>query len=249
MRIQYCSDLHLEFRENKEFLRSNPLQPKGDILLLTGDIVPFALMHKYSDFFDYLADHFETTYWLPGNHEYYHSNITERCGQLNEKIRNNVFLINNQTVIHNGVNLIFSTLWAKISPSHQWTIQQSISDFKVIHYNRYPFTPSHFNQLHEESIQFLSQEVNKEKSIVVTHHVPTFINYPEQYNGSPLNEAFGVELYDFIKTSACIYWFYGHHHTYIDCFQIGSTKLITNQLGYVKYNEHSCFNVDAFVEI
>jgi predicted phosphohydrolase len=249
MKIQYCSDLHLEFRENKEFLRLNPLQPKGDILILAGDIVPFAIMHKHNDFFDYISDHFATTYWLPGNHEYYHSDIANKSSQLNERIRDNVFLVNNQVVIHDGLAIIFSTLWAKISPVHQLMIQQSISDFQVIHYNGNPFTPYHFNQLHEESLQFLFKEVHKEKSIVVTHHVPTFMNYPEQYKGSPLNEAFAVELYDLIESSACAYWLYGHHHTFIDCFNIGATKLITNQLGYVKYNEHAGFNVDAFIEI
>lgn len=31
LKIQYCSDLHLEFRENREFMKAYPLQAKGDI--------------------------------------------------------------------------------------------------------------------------------------------------------------------------------------------------------------------------
>jgi len=249
MRIQYCSDLHLEFRENKEFLKLNPLQPKGDILLLAGDIVPFTVMHKHSDFFDYVADHFATTYWVPGNHEYYQSNIAERSGLLNEKIRENVFLVNNFAITHSEIKLIFSTLWAKISPANQWPIRQSISDFQVIHQNGFKFTPYHFNQLNEESLQFLQKEVNQEKSIVVTHHVPTFFHYPEEHKGDMLNEAFAIELHDFIEPSGIEYWLFGHHHQNIADFKIGSTKMITNQLGYVKYNEYAGFDVGKTIEI
>ena len=50
MKIQYCSDLHLEFPVNKKYLKANPIKPEDEILLLAGDIIPFAEMENENDF-------------------------------------------------------------------------------------------------------------------------------------------------------------------------------------------------------
>lgn len=252
MVLQYCSDLHLEFRHNKEFLTTNPLQPKGDVLLLAGDIVPFAIMEKHADFFSYVSDHFQTTYWIPGNHEYYYIDVADRCGTLNEKIRSNIFLVNNTVVQHQDLRFVFSTLWSKIGPPNELQIERGMSDFQVIKYKGNRFSAAEFNLLHQECLDFLTKELTPEKtskSVVVTHHVPTFLNYPEKYKDDVLNEAFAAELFDLIVTAGPDLWIYGHHHSNVPDLDIGNTRLMTNQLGYVKCDEHQSFRLDKVVSI
>ena len=86
-------------------------------------------------------------------------------------------------------------------------------------------------------------------SIVVTHHVPVFENYPEKYRGSAINEAFASDLTDLIKVSDIDYWIYGHHHCNVRDFNIHKTRLVTNQLGYVRYGEHTNYQDAAVIEI
>lgn len=252
MKIQYCSDLHLEFLENRDFINEDSLKPVGDMLLLAGDIVPFLASNKYEYFFDYISANFQTTYWLPGNHEYYGYDLTKRTGSFREEIRSNIFLINNQVVDHGDVHLLFSTLWSQISPANDWVIQQSISDFHVIKTGNKKLTAFQFNQLHRECLKFLTEALKKQvlgKKIVITHHVPTLMNYPEKYKRDVLNEAFATELYDFIEIHKPDYWIYGHHHTNTPAFEIGNTQMLTNQLGYVRYNEHELFRADAVIHV
>src|SRR2546423_545892 len=110
MKLQYCSDLHLEFPENREFIKTNPLQAIGDVLVLAGDIMLFADMDKHEAFFNELSDKFETVYWIPGNHEYYHFDAAKKNGTLNERIRSNVFLVNNIAIHKENMRMVFSTM-------------------------------------------------------------------------------------------------------------------------------------------
>ncbi len=252
MTIQYCSDLHLEFLQNNKFLKKHPLKPSGEVLVLAGDIVPFALIEEQRDFFDWLADNFETTYWVPGNHEYYHWDISFRSGVIKEAIRSNVFLINNQIIQTDKLRLIFSTLWSEISPGAGFLIQKRMADFSAINFKGNLFTPDDYNHLHIQCREFITQALTmpvNTSTIVITHHVPTFLHYPAKYKRDILNEAFATELHELIEQSPIDYWLYGHHHFNTPPFNIGKAKLITNQLGYIKYKENIGFKNDAVIEI
>jgi predicted phosphohydrolase len=251
MKVQYASDLHIEFQENNSFLKNNPIKPFGDILVLAGDIVPFAVLDKNLDFFKYLSDNFKNTYWIPGNHEYYGSDLADKRGSFHEKIKDNVHLLNNTVISDNSVRLIFTTLWSEISERNSWYIQKHLSDFHVIKYKAKGITVEQYNQNYWDSIQFLKKALQNtdNKSIVVTHHVPTFLNYPEKYKGDTLNEAFAVELFDLIENTQADFWIYGHSHSNTKDFNIGKTQLVTNQLGYVNYGEHKYFVNNKVFEI
>jgi predicted phosphohydrolase len=252
MKIQYCSDLHLEFPENNRFIKNNPLVNRGDILILAGDILPFNYLKSHNSFIDFVSDYFHQVYWVPGNHEYYGYNIGEEGQTIQEKIKENVFLVNNVTVQLVEVELIFSTLWSKISQEKEEYIEARLSDFFRIALNNRKLTHRDYNDLHHQCRQFIEEATDKKpskKRVIVTHHVPTLHFYPEKYIGSDLNEAFAVELFDLIEEAKADFWIYGHHHCNVQPFKIGTTQLLTNQLGYVQHDENLHFNREAVIEI
>lgn len=59
MENKYWSDLHLEFPENKNFRKEHPVEQTREILLLAGNVLPFALMDKHKDFFSYVSGNFK----------------------------------------------------------------------------------------------------------------------------------------------------------------------------------------------
>lgn len=252
MKIQYCSDLHLEFPKNKRFIQANPIVPKAEILILAGDIIPFVEMEKHDYFFDYISDNFKNVYWVAGNHEYYHSDFKLRKGKFQETIRENVVLLNNTSVIHEDVKIIFSTMWTRISLQNSLSIQFGLNDFRVIKYGEDNFSTDIVNNEFENNITFIQNsliENEDKKCVVVTHHVPTFDHYPPEYLGSNINEAFAVDLNSFIEKHDIDFWIYGHHHRNVPEFKIGKTTMLTNQLGYVGANEHGLFKTDKIFEI
>lgn len=134
MKIQYASDLHLEFHENSRWIRDNPLVPIGDILVLAGDIGYLGDdMYSNHPFWNWCADNYEQTFIVPGNHELYKyfdiNNLTEGW---TEEIRANVSAVYNKVISLNDIDIILSTLWAKIRPIEAYYVEHGVTDFRRI---------------------------------------------------------------------------------------------------------------------
>ena len=129
MRIQFASDLHLEFADNWRFLKQHPLEKTGDVLVLAGDI-GYLGDDNYSThpFWDIVAEQYEQVLVVPGNHEFYkfYDLATLKDGELLQ-IRPNVRVYYNAVVTLGDVDFILSTMWAHIPLftlhcRYEWTV-------------------------------------------------------------------------------------------------------------------------------
>ena len=254
MKVQYASDLHLEFQENSHFLRNHPMNPIGDILLLAGDIGYLGDdSYTLHPFWDWASDHFQHTLVIPGNHEFYKNGdlATIQNGCIAE-IRPNVKCYYNGVVTINDIDFILCTLWSNIRIENAFITQQNVNDFYRIAYNGRLLTAHLFNLVHKKSVEFLSnavQATNNHKKVVVSHHVPTALCMAAEFKNSRINGAFVSELHDFIYENKIDFWIYGHSHRNMPEIDINGTKMLCNQLGYVASGENTTFNPQSFFKI
>lgn len=254
MRIQYASDLHLEFRENwRELKREDPMNPEGDILVLAGDI-GYLGDDNYSThpFWNWASENFEQVLVCLGNHEFYkcYDLSTMQDGLVSE-IRPNVHYYYNKVVSIQNVDFIISTLWAHIDVDDAFVTERGVADFYRIAYGENLLRYSDFNSEHQRCLDFIKRAVSASKAkhkVVVTHHVPSFQLVAPEFHGSRINGAFTVELADYIENSGIDLWIYGHSHRNIDK-TIGNTQCVCNQFGYVSHNEHLTFDRARIIEI
>ena len=205
MKIQYASDLHLEFGANTSKLREQPLEPVGDILVLAGDIGYLGddglMKHP---FWNWASDNFKEVIAVPGNHELYQGfDINELTEGWEFRIRSNVRYVYNKLIhLDDTTDLIASTLWSKISLKYGLLTQRNVSDFHFIRDGEKLLSWKRFNREHKKCRNFIERKVresNADKIVVATHHVPSFLLMSDEFKGSPINGAFISELGIFRK--------------------------------------------------
>ena len=253
MKIQYASDLHLEFDSNSKFIMKNPLEVNGEILILAGDI------HVFNDrnfmknpFWDWASNNYKQVICAYGNHEFYKGyDLSTMKEGFKYKIRDNVYYYYNCVITLDDINIIVSTLWSYIHNENRVDCQNGVNDFYLIKWGKQILTPDLFNEEHKRCLDFIKKSMNESKAktkIIVTHHVPSNLLKAKEFEGSKINDAFTVDLTDYIKKCGANYWIFGHSHRNINKI-IGKTSCLCNQVGYVKAQEHKTFDKNKNIDL
>lgn len=255
MRIQYFSDLHLEFYSLAKFYKLiNRIQPISPICVLAGDIgYPF---HKtYELFLTQISKKFEHVILIHGNHEYYRDpnkitlkpytiadNITRTQQIIQNNMLANIHFLNNTYVDLFGHRFVGSTMWSNIVDP-----QYLINDATYIP----EFTVERNNAMHAAAKEFIHNTIADSPNpvIVVSHHLPlNELVDPKYAKYAKYNQCFASDCSDVIGANSAKIrtWIYGHTHSVSDQ-TVNSVRFFANPIGYP--GENAGIDFSKMVEI
>ena len=235
MRIQLLSDLHLEHSQ-----RHPPFAlpaTRADVVVLAGDI------DNGTRAIDWAENTFpdRTVIYVPGNHEYYDSELQTASAALKARARHsaNVRVLDNDELTIDGVRFLGSTLWTdfellgrdRMTPAIAESLKHVV-DFRKIRLGRDFLTPRQTIDLHHSAVKFLQQRLEQPfagNTVVVTHHAPHPNSVHPRWAENLVNAAFVSDLTRLMGKSAL--WFHGHTHDSFD-FTIDGTRVLANPMGY-----------------
>jgi hypothetical protein len=248
MRIQYASDLHLEFR-------GGPfpplLKPAAPILVLAGD-VGRPDKPEYRNFLQYCSRNWEHTVIVAGNHEFYNDKgsamwrhfpphtVTQRldmCKAVAAELANVHFLQQERKVI-DGVAFLGTTLWTDLrDPKDALTAETRMNDYRLIAERvDTPITAPLVNRWHWDDRTWLLREIaacaeEARPAVVVTHHLPSFQLIASRFAGAGrINAAFASDVEELVKPPVAA-WIAGHTHVGAHA-HINGVQVCVNPVGY-----------------
>lgn len=255
-RIQYVSDLHLEFYEKAVFPQL--VTPNARYLALAGDI-GHPGSRVFHSFLDYVSGHWDRVFYVPGNHEYYakqpapkwkhhpptpfhtrHANLREIVGAYK-----NIHFLDNTSPAYfcegENVAVVGNTLWTHVPDERLVDAHLGMNDYKYIPLASEsgeimrPLHPDDTNSMHDESRRVLETQINEWKRrgadvCVISHHMPSTGLISPRFRGDPLNCCFASSCEDLMQPHVKA-WIYGHTHN-AAVSAIGRTITATNARGY-----------------
>lgn len=253
MKLYLVSDLHLEGRNFQPPMDADA----ANVILLPGDIWKGdAGIHWARATW---PDH-EIVY-VAGNHEFYGRNRKVVLASLRIAARETgVHFLDNEEVVIEGVRFLGSILWTDFRLFGEELRQEcmaraavALSDFRVIHEGVRHFSPMDSVVLHETAVKWLEMKLKREpfdgKTVVVTHHAPSWGSVVPRFQHDLISACFASRLDHLLGFSEV--WIHGHMHDSLDYVQDG-TRLVCNPRGYGRSgggDENWDFNPGLILEL
>jgi hypothetical protein len=195
--------------------------------------------------------------YVPGNHEFYHHDIT-LIDALKQRAPDHIHVLNDDQVIIDGVRFLGSVLWTDFALFGETDkffamqrARQQMTDFSIIHINGRRFTPEDAIRLHMSSRNWLAvmlAEPFDGNTVVITHHAPSSRSVHPRYARDLLTPAFASNLEHLMGSDRAGLWIHGHMHESYD-YEIHGTRLVCNPRGYAPNALNPGFRPDWVVEV
>lgn len=272
-RIQYVSDLHLEYHHEKTVF-PQLVTPCARYLALAGDIgKPDS--HLFHTFLSYVSNNWEHVFYVPGSHEYHAkhpaktwkhhppAHFHETHAALREIVNayKNIHFLDNKTPSYfceeENVAVVGSTLWSHVP-------DERIVDakFEMIDYSHIPYAfggaasairtlhPDDTNEFHACDRHVLGEQIEYWKRrgadvCMITHHMPSFSLISPRYRRHRLNCCFASSC-EYLMQPHVKAWIYGRTHN-ASLTAIHRTITACNAYGYPNESVPG-FGRDVFLE-
>jgi len=242
MKINYFSDIHLEFGV------SDVPATDADIVIAAGDI------GIYDQGIAWLKTIDKPVIYVAGNHEYYTHEYQDTLKMLKAECANtNIHFLENNSFIFQGVRFLGCSLWTDLfveGPVTAEVLAYTLNDFRRIRFADGEFNATQYSELHHHSRAWLEKALARPyngTTIVVTHHAPTHRSWP----GSPntiRKFAYCNDLKSLCSQYNISAWFHGHTHSIGD-YRIANTRILSNTRGYMGRKVVDNFDLNKTVVI
>ena len=246
--IDTMSDLHLEF--------ADLVLPGGDVLILSGDIwtvwhmakpslVP-AVYERFVRFCKEELSKYRRVFMVLGNHEHYGLFLHESRIWLPKFLLEHAphaTLLDNDTVVFDGVAFVGSTLWTSCGNDRDaLIIRNRMNDYLMIHVLDDQGRSLHLGiddvrAMHTRSRKYIYAATKKHQDtpcVLITHHAPCLLSgRNDRRFGGELDAAYYSNLLHGLLAKRQNVMLCCHGHTHVPArYRLGSAEVISNPRGY-----------------
>jgi hypothetical protein len=279
MKLLVLSDLHNEFKQPYDAAAHAHAWSQADVIVLAGDIdvgvrgIEWA-RRAFGD---------KPIVYVAGNHEFYGGYWEGTLTDMRQAAREHgVHFLEDAAVEIDGVRFLGCSLWTDFDlfgdGDRQWCMlntQRALADYKKIkndqpatlyyEVNKQPYKLKalHTRMRHLASRRWLEQELatgDPNRTVVVTHHFPSFESCAPKWRTDPVSAGFGSRLPPALLVRAGL-WIHGHTHescAYVVRHEtqetVLETRVLCNPRGYPQYGkswrfENTRFDPELLIEL